>query len=592
MRTRSSRFFVILLHLLGVSNHHLPSWYYDLTTSAGSDTTERARFYSGIRGVHPHSIVLERIDLQDVGGLDGVEWLDDDGIHIGDTVSSSSSSSEASTKSAQHQHRHLQQETATAVPREPFWLQDSRDGKCLGPNGGFSECGDATLWFILRQSTKRKSLRMGPFGVEEILEQRDPKHPYRYALQIVDNDYEMGSELQQSSQSQSQQPPLSFFSFWRQHRREQRQNDCLVPSSSFLSSSSVSLQQQKQTPSLELGPCAKQKKAWAWRVDEEGILYLPEDFTRDGRGRRCLRRTKASSAVLASCSNLSNSNSNTTSTSSADRLVQFSLVRYHATQTSNIPSSSQASLVRPVTPEVTSSRRSQQQQSSDTITNRRNSVEGELPPKSGKGLPKTRDIAHNHATRRVVHNQPLFEMNLVSRPLLTTVTRKESTAAPFSALKDSNPILFFGSSASSNDKQKENKKTSPSKPSPSSGTPGKLRRIEVHSYIAASKDEIWVDPQTGLEYHTDLCHYLGHDRKESGRHTLMGVGQFVKTMLKIKVSSTMTSLMVLLSNELHPNLKAFFLLQRRYMELPCTSPNVTYWRIHHFSNTQGYQRRN
>ena len=32
--------------------------------------------------------------------------------------------------------------------QEPFWIQDSVDGKCLGPSGGFSDCGDATLWFI------------------------------------------------------------------------------------------------------------------------------------------------------------------------------------------------------------------------------------------------------------------------------------------------------------------------------------------------------------------------------------------------------------------------------------------------------------
>jgi hypothetical protein len=63
-----------------------------------------------------------------------------------------------------------------------------------------------------------------------------------------------------------------------------------------------------------------------------------------------------------------------------------------------------------------------------------------------------------------------------------------------------------------------------------------IRKIQVNPYIAASKDEQWTDPQTGLVYWTDLCQYLGHDRNDVGRHTLTGVGQYTKTMLNIKVS--------------------------------------------------------
>lgn len=65
--------------------------------------------------------------------------------------------------------------------------------------------------------------------------------------------------------------------------------------------------------------------------------------------------------------------------------------------------------------------------------------------------------------------------------------------------------------------------------------PHKPRKIPKHSYIEASKDGIWVDPDTGLEYPTDLRKYLGHDRKATGRHTLMGVGQYTRTVFKIKV---------------------------------------------------------
>lgn len=499
MRTRSSRFFVILLHLLGVSNHHLPSWYYDLITTTDS---ERTSFYSGIRGVHPHSIVLERLELQQVGGLDGVEWLDD-----GDSASSSQENSQRT------------ESQYTAIPsqnREPFWLQDSRDGKCLGPNGGFSECGDATLWFILRRSTGRKSLRMGPFGVEETLGKPDPQEPYRYALQVVDNDYEQQQQHQLSIQRALPQHTeiqglSSLLSYWRQQRRRLRQRDCLVPSSS-----TAPQQHHMKPPSLELDSCIKHKTAWTWRVNDEGVLYIPDEISKDNR--RCLQRTKTSSAVLAAC-HIANS------TSTSDRLVQFSLVRYHATTSSNLPPASQTP-IQPVSP--TANHNHQQESSS------RRSAKVAENDGNCEGLPKTRDIAHSHANAKKIHS-PLFEMNLATRPLLSSVTRKESTAPPFAALKDSNPILFLGSDRQKTRSTTQKNMVTPKEPSSAPTSPGKLRKIEKHPYIEASKDEIWVDPQTGLEYPTDLCKYLGHDRKEHGQHILMGVGQFVKTMLKIKV---------------------------------------------------------
>ena len=59
--------------------------------------------------------------------------------------------------------------------------------------------------------------------------------------------------------------------------------------------------------------------------------------------------------------------------------------------------------------------------------------------------------------------------------------------------------------------------------------------MPTHPYIASAKNNVWTDPQTGLEFQTDLCEYLGHDRKESGRHTLTGVGQYTRTVFNIKV---------------------------------------------------------
>lgn len=72
-------------------------------------------------------------------------------------------------------------------------------------------------------------------------------------------------------------------------------------------------------------------------------------------------------------------------------------------------------------------------------------------------------------------------------------------------------------------------------PIPHGDAPHKVRKIPKHPYIEASNDGVWVDDETGLEYLTDLSDYLGHDRKETGRHTLMGVGQYTRTVFKIKV---------------------------------------------------------
>jgi hypothetical protein len=60
-------------------------------------------------------------------------------------------------------------------------------------------------------------------------------------------------------------------------------------------------------------------------------------------------------------------------------------------------------------------------------------------------------------------------------------------------------------------------------------------KIPRHPYLESSKNELWVDSQTGLTYRTDLCQYLGDTRKESVRHTHVGVGQYTRTPQKIKV---------------------------------------------------------
>jgi hypothetical protein len=127
---------------------------------------------------------------------------------------------------------------------------------------------------------------------------------------------------------------------------------------------------------------------------------------------------------------------------------------------------------------------------------------------------------------RILHSSP------VRNPVVDVKPKKRGSVS-LKALHETNPILFLGAKSQTStlllskarltaDKS-HNWRMASQSPSLQS-----RRRMEVHPYIAAAKNEIWVDPQTGLEYRTDLCQYLGLDRKAHGRVTLMGVGQYRK----------------------------------------------------------------
>jgi hypothetical protein len=63
MRSRSSRLFVVLLHLVGVSTN------FPLNPFLAALHPDNLRSGVGIVGVHPLSILLEPLELQAAGGL-------------------------------------------------------------------------------------------------------------------------------------------------------------------------------------------------------------------------------------------------------------------------------------------------------------------------------------------------------------------------------------------------------------------------------------------------------------------------------------------------------------------------------------------
>ena len=81
MRSRSSRLFVVLLHLVGVSTN-FPS-----NPFLAALHPEKFRNGVGIVGVHPLSILLEPLELQAAGGLgELLSLLENSGYDVEKTV--------------------------------------------------------------------------------------------------------------------------------------------------------------------------------------------------------------------------------------------------------------------------------------------------------------------------------------------------------------------------------------------------------------------------------------------------------------------------------------------------------------------------
>ena len=489
MTTRSSRFFVVLLHLVGVSTH-LP-----------------ASFKAGIVGVNPFSIVLER--------LDPTSLLAD---------------------------QRQQQES------QPHWLQDSLDGTCLGPMGGFSDCGDATLWFIVpRQRKDGRRRQLFRWATEQ---DDGDEYSSGYALQVVEDDNYLRQFTEGSTKDGS--TPSTSSEKTKGSANDYKRKECLT--------------RRRKDNKLILSSCSKDE-AWSWQVNGEGILYFDghvssSSFTSRGRKSSskqprlkqqhlldCVWRN-SSMAVLSKC------NGEAPPVSAArndeERVVQFALVRQAA-----MPSST--SIVNNGHERIRVHRPALHARSYTETTSRSKSP----APKDEVHLPQKKDIAHSHASEPAKHSAPKHGSRLVFSAAHKSSSDGENKKPPLQFLKNTNPILL-ASGRVLEEKENELGVSKPPSLAPKStvvdaslslspvhgSVKPAIRRIQVHPYIDSAKDEIWTDPQTGLEYRTDICRYLGHDRKESGRHTLTGVGQYMKTVFNIKVIWITLSVLVFDEHEM------------------------------------------
>ena len=532
--TSSSRLFFLLLHLVGMS----------------TNLHERTNIWPGITAVHPaNSIYLQRLNIES-SLIDLIQAYESEDLL-----------------------------------NDPFWFQDG-EGRCLGI-GGFGECGD-TLWRVRRKKRRRvrthkrqrrqseekvgeNTVCVWPFYCEKdstILQlgHSDGLFGVReeegFALELVDvDDFVSGVHF-------SRRRRRKRYLLLNDDERKYREEECLV---SFPSEDSSSLQ---------LGSCSSEE-AWTWHINRDGVLvrgftksekrkvnrrrWVASPITAGSRrgtqyiadadiNMLCLHKVNITDALLLPCHNERKHKS----TNSGGTLVGFSLVRYPSVShrlSTNAPIAEESSPW--ITLEGSSSKRSENNLSmkntiSDvSISNHHiplsrtssqnhaaSTKQGHVEVKSNRhmlhtGLDRGSPRKHDFSTKTSAsHIRDAPQTTVDGLPFHGPNQSKELTDDKNAVKIKTVSLLHKEKSPQKFPKQLNNKENEDDSDASAHHRPIK---IPVHPYIEASKDGIWVDPLTSLEYPTDLCGYLGQSKSEDGRHTLMGVGQYFRTAFNIKV---------------------------------------------------------
>ena len=635
-RSRSSRFFLIVLHLVCVSTH--------LQRKQISATT----IQNAILQFLPFGDI--NMDVDDNDSDDSRRGSSATFSRTTATERNSNKASSSSSSSSKEQHNNNNSNRNSRL--DPYWLQDSYDQKCLGPMGLFSECGDANLWKVIPKSKRDSKLRQFIRWASEEEEDDTGRDDYQqqdatqlvlgdgyYALQVFDedlsalyynNNYNKNSILfdtdqqgQRYPRSVAEQSVASNNNISKKNgsdEEEFKKKDCLT--------------RRRKDNKLVIVSCSHDR-AWYWKINKFGTLHFDKPTRGFGgistntgtmKQRSLLQQNSNRQHNLESCMwryhNVSLSSSSSSSSSSEafllpcdgnrpvgeignrktakslllnedggggggasenSRVVQMQFVshNYLQAQPENV-----IQVPLPPLPRIKGlSKQRQQHQQIDTVEKRNDILNPSLKVSSAVdstitataaasekiNLPLSRiDIAHSHASvpptnRKSVSPLLPFHMTSILQQQKMTETDFVSKQIP-RFLGDTNPILIVKSrldkpassststptmkSKSAEGKKQRKKLSSTEQPiiyhshqhrsasSQSLSEKPIIRKIQMNPYIAASNDERWTDPQTGLVYRTDLCQYLGHERKDAGRHTLTGVAQFTKTMLNIKVSAT------------------------------------------------------
>lgn len=464
---------------------------------------------------------------------------------------------------------------------EPYWLQDSLDQQCLGPMGRFSECGDANLWRMIPKSMRHARRRKWiQWALEADDDDQGDLQGY-YALQIFEQEI---SEFYGSLNGRVSEGKASGTSP-AGHSEDYFNKECIT--------------RRRKDNKLVVVPCSEDRAWYwrvneygVLHFDKPARGFGTSGRrTSSGSTKRllnkrqnldsCVWRKDGSEAFLSPCDGdkASISVENRAPSSSLDwngegRVAQMQFVRHsfqrdpHMIQSTLSASSEILQNSKPLLVP-----RKQRNKDDDAFSRRAGTSSlSSSSSTSTTNLPSRVDIAHSHASVPSGRSEPRYstiqskpslqhrhsETNSTQIPqflgntnpiLLATgpkLTPASGKKGPTSSTKDNSATSSIGSSnklmtktstiTSSNEKNSLRPLIHTNDNlSPTLSVQPIVRKIQTNPYVAASKDERWVDPQTGLIYPTDLCQYLGHTKKDVGRHTLTGVGQYTKTMLNIKV---------------------------------------------------------
>ena len=372
------------------------------------------------------------------------------------------------------------------------------------------------------------------------------QHHWKYSLEIADSE-----PLQTSSFDESTN---------RDNRKKYLDGECIAV---------------KSDGSLGMASCAL-NEVWSWHINGGGVLewegtalnrigsynqevkgkvlfggalarLIQNEETPNGKSDEatslCVWRKNETFVSADQC------NSREESGSHAKKLVNFSVVQYQS-----------SAAVSPKLPRFSDPKNSSNAPpTKDSKTEEPQLThESQNLTKSHSPIPRGRRVSQSHAAVTSLHP----ELKHPSTTLFATTSQKRGNQVTTARHQVKSPLGVGGYSVSSPLKGKIKTNESKGKilhhPSAPAGaqnihddTPHRPRKIPAHPYLTAAKNGIYVDPQTGLKFPTDLSEYLGHDRKSSGRHTLMGVGIYARTMLKIKVSHFWSNMVVTFVHTIH-----------------------------------------
>jgi hypothetical protein len=289
---------------------------------------------------------------------------------------------------------------------------------------------------------------------------------------------------------------------------------------------------KKRNHKLKIMSC-KARQAWSWNIQTLGVLvYQPPNQKQLNRYHTMPERTmcvqrNGTTMLLDYCTGGGAANA------AGKEGIRFSLVRYNSG--------------------MQHQHRQQQLQQQTVEDQTLPGVLEEIPPPTATTtatataathIANTKDLAHSHAS---VPSKPKLGLLQPSknRPNHNNKSNsnksnkrhakpKRQTGQPRNQIHTLAPLTLESHAAEPHPMATAVAKKSHDDNSNNIATLN-LRMLQPHPYIAAAKNGMYTDPQTGLQYPTDLCNYLGETKKESGRHSLMGVGQYTKTVFHIKV---------------------------------------------------------